>query len=70
MGAAEYSLNLSTTRYRGGVTTYLEVITAQGLALSDERTAVHTPGRRMVASVLLVKALGGGWNASDLQARN
>ncbi len=70
VAAAEHSLNLSTTRYRGGVTTYLEVITAQGLALSDERTAVQILGRRMVASVLLIKALGGGWNASNLQARN
>ncbi len=46
--------------------TYLEVITAQSLALSDERTAVEISGRRMVDSVLLIKALGGGWKVTSL----
>jgi NodT family efflux transporter outer membrane factor (OMF) lipoprotein len=64
--AAEHSLALSNNRYRGGVTTYLEVITAQTTALGNERTAVQISGRRMVDSVLLVKALGGGWNAASL----
>jgi len=69
VAAAENSLNLSLTRYRGGVTTYLEVTTAQGLALSDERTAVQILGRRMTASVLLIKGLGGGWDSSSLPAK-
>jgi NodT family efflux transporter outer membrane factor (OMF) lipoprotein len=64
--AAEDSLNLATIRYKGGIASYLEVITAQGAALADERTAVGILTRRMTASVLLVKALGGGWNASQL----
>ncbi|MGA8493685.1 MAG: efflux transporter outer membrane subunit [Terriglobales bacterium] len=66
VAAAEHSLSLSNTRYKGGVTAYLEVITAQTTALANERTAVQISGRRMVASVLLVKALGGGWDASSL----
>jgi NodT family efflux transporter outer membrane factor (OMF) lipoprotein len=66
VAASEHSLDLSITRYRGGVTTYLEVITAQSIALTNERTAVQILGRRMTASVLLVKALGGGWNSSSL----
>ena len=66
VAAAEHSLALSNNRYRGGVTTYLEVITAQATALSNERTAVQISGRRMVDSVLLIKALGGGWNAASL----
>ena len=66
VAAAEHSLALSNNRYRGGVTTYLEVITAQTTALADERTAVQISGRRMVDSVLLIKALGGGWNAASL----
>jgi NodT family efflux transporter outer membrane factor (OMF) lipoprotein len=66
VAAAEHSLALSNNRYRGGVTTYLEVITAQTTALGNERTAVQISGRRMVDSVLLVKALGGGWNAASL----
>jgi len=66
VAAAQHSLSLSETRYRGGVTNYLEVTTAQSAALADERTAVDILARRMAASVLLVKALGGGWNASQL----
>ena len=66
VAAAEHSLALSNNRYRGGVATYLEVITAQSAALSDERTAVELSGRRMTDSVLLIKALGGGWDASSL----
>ena len=64
--AAERSLQLSTNRYKGGVVTYLEVLTAQSTALSNERIAVDISRRRMAASVLLVKALGGGWNAANL----
>lgn len=64
--ASEHSLELSTTRYKGGVTTYLEVTTAQELALSDERVAVEILSRRMTASVQLIQALGGGWDASSL----
>ena len=66
VAAAEHSLALSNNRYKGGVTTYLEVITAQATALGDERTAVQISGRRMVDSVLLIKALGGGWDAASL----
>lgn len=66
--AAQHSLDLSTTRYKGGVTTYLEVITAQSLALSDQRTLVQIAGERMNASVALIRALGGGWQASSLPA--
>jgi NodT family efflux transporter outer membrane factor (OMF) lipoprotein len=66
VAAAERSLALSKNRYTGGVTTYLEVITAQTTALADERSAVQVSGRRMISSVLLVKALGGGWDASSL----
>jgi NodT family efflux transporter outer membrane factor (OMF) lipoprotein len=65
-GAAEHSLALSNNRYKGGVATYLEVITAQSIALSDERTAVDIAGRRMAASVSLIKALGGGWSTANL----
>ena len=64
--AAEHSLELSTNRYKGGVATYLEVITAQSIALTDQRAAVEIAGRRMAASVSLIKALGGGWNAANL----
>jgi NodT family efflux transporter outer membrane factor (OMF) lipoprotein len=64
--AAQRSLQLSLQRYSGGVTSYLEVTTAQTAALSDEVTAVNILGRRMVAAVQLVQALGGGWDTSQL----
>jgi NodT family efflux transporter outer membrane factor (OMF) lipoprotein len=64
VAAAEHSLSLSITRYKGGVTNYLEVTTAQSAALSNEVTAVNLLSRRLSASVLLVKAIGGGWDVS------
>jgi NodT family efflux transporter outer membrane factor (OMF) lipoprotein len=67
--AAQRSLDLSVTRYQGGVTTYLEVITAQNAALADEVTAVNILGRRMASAVLLIQALGGGWDKADLPQR-
>jgi outer membrane protein TolC len=58
---AEMTLLIALNRYRGGVTTYLEVITAQNAALVAERTAVDLLTRRMTTAVLLIRALGGGW---------
>jgi NodT family efflux transporter outer membrane factor (OMF) lipoprotein len=69
VAAAEKYLALANTRYAGGVTSYLEVTTAQSAALSDEVTAVNILGRRMVAAVTLVQALGGGWDRSALPER-
>lgn len=65
--AAERSLALSNNRYRGGVASYLEVAIAQSAALNNARIAVEIQGRRMVASVLLIKALGGGWDSGALR---
>jgi NodT family efflux transporter outer membrane factor (OMF) lipoprotein len=67
--AAQRSLALSIKRYRGGVTSYLEVITAQNAALTDEVTAVNILGRRMANTILLIQALGGGWDRSSLPPR-
>jgi len=63
--AAETVLTLAINRYKGGVTTYLEVITAQSAALNAERNAVDILTRRMTAAVLLIKALGGGWRVAS-----
>ncbi|MFZ0584222.1 MAG: efflux transporter outer membrane subunit [Candidatus Acidiferrales bacterium] len=67
--AAQKYLALANTRYTGGVTSYLEVTTAETAALSDEVTAVNILGRRMVSAVSLVQALGGGWDRSALPVR-
>jgi outer membrane protein TolC len=64
--AAQKYLELADTRYKGGVTSYLEVTTAESAALSDEVTSVNILGRRMLNAVLLVQALGGGWDSSAL----
>jgi NodT family efflux transporter outer membrane factor (OMF) lipoprotein len=64
--SAQESLELFTNRYTGGLDPYLQVITAQTIALGNERNDVDILRRRMDASVLLVKALGGGWNVSQL----
>ncbi|MGO9640440.1 MAG: efflux transporter outer membrane subunit [Candidatus Acidiferrales bacterium] len=66
VSASQHSLDLSTTRYKGGVAGYLEVITAQSSALADQLVAEQIRARRMTAAVLLIKALGGGWDASSL----
>ena len=70
VAAAEHSLALSQNRYQGGVTSYLEVTTAQTVALANERAEVQIAGRRMVDSVLLIKALGGGFDAASLSNLN
>jgi len=61
------ALDIANSRYVGGVTTYLDVITAQSTLLSNERLATQLLGQQMVTSVYLVKALGGGWDASEIQ---
>jgi len=64
--AARRSLTLATNRYTGGVATYLEVISAQSAELASERVQIGIETRRKTATVLLLKAVGGGWNASSL----
>jgi NodT family efflux transporter outer membrane factor (OMF) lipoprotein len=66
VNAAGRSVFLTLNQYQAGTLGYLNVITAQTIALNDELTAIQILGQRMTAAVLLVQALGGGWNASDL----
>jgi multidrug efflux system outer membrane protein len=61
------ALDIANSRYVGGVTTYLDVITAQSTLLTNERLATQLLGQQMVTSVYLVKALGGGWDVSQIQ---
>jgi len=64
--SAEESLQLFTSRYEGGVDNYLQVITAQTVLLTNQRNDIDIRRRRIDASVLLVKAVGGGWDVSQL----
>jgi NodT family efflux transporter outer membrane factor (OMF) lipoprotein len=64
--AAQNALDISTYQYKAGVVNYLTVITEQAILLQDQVQALNILTRRMSASVLLVEALGGGWNASKL----
>jgi outer membrane protein, multidrug efflux system len=63
---AERSLTLANARYTGGLVTYLDVITAQEQVLTNERLAAQIKGQRLVTAVLLVKAVGGGWDSASL----
>ena len=60
------ALTIANNRYVGGVTTYLDVITAQTTLLANQRLATQLLGQQMVSAVFLVKALGGGWEASEI----
>ncbi len=64
--SAEQSLDLFNIRYEGGVDTYLQVITSQTAALNNQRNDIDIQRRRLEASVLLFKALGGGWTTAQL----
>lgn len=66
VSAAQNSFDVSNARYTGGVTSYLEVLTAEATLLEDQRAAIDILTRRFAASVGLVRALGGGWDASQL----
>jgi NodT family efflux transporter outer membrane factor (OMF) lipoprotein len=63
---AQHSLDLSTRQYKEGLTTYLTVITAQATELANQRTAADITTRQFSSSVQLVKALGGGWDTTQL----
>jgi NodT family efflux transporter outer membrane factor (OMF) lipoprotein len=63
VNAAQDALDIANEQYRAGTVEYLQVITAQATALQARRTALDILTRRLVASVLLVEALGGGWTA-------
>jgi NodT family efflux transporter outer membrane factor (OMF) lipoprotein len=64
--AAQQTVVVVTNQYKAGVSSYLDVIVAQTAALNNERTAINILGNRLNASVLLIKALGGGWNVAKL----
>jgi len=66
VAAARESVELTTNQYKAGIVSYLNVVAVQTVALNNDRTAVGILGQRLTASVLLVKALGGGWDASAL----
>jgi multidrug efflux system outer membrane protein len=66
--AARRTLDISTSRYAGGLVSYLDVVTAQQNLLNNEQEMAVIHGQKLVTSVLLIKALGGGWDASSLSA--
>jgi len=68
--AARKQLEIASNRYRDGLITYLEVATAENIVLNIERTAVQLHGQRLVSTVALIKALGGGWQNPDFSTQN
>ncbi|MDY0744364.1 efflux transporter outer membrane subunit [Paucibacter sp. R3-3] len=69
VAASREAERVALSQYRAGTTTYLSVITAQTLSLTNERTALQLVGRQYAASVALIKATGGGWQAEPLATR-
>jgi hypothetical protein len=63
--SARESLTITLNQYRAGTANYLAVVVAQAIALTNERAALAIQSRRLSASVALIKALGGGWNAAS-----
>jgi len=70
VNAAKRAYDQAETRYKGGIATYLEVITAQNVYLQTQSTAIDIRTRRMTASVRLIQALGGGWEGFAQTASN
>jgi NodT family efflux transporter outer membrane factor (OMF) lipoprotein len=68
VNASRRALNIATSRYTGGLVSYLDVVSAQQNLLNNEQQLAILQGQKLVTSVLLVKALGGGWDASSLAA--
>src|SRR5205085_4800481 len=66
--ASRRNLDISPNRYKGGLVSYLDVVNAQQNVLTNEQELAILQGQKLVTSVLLVKALGGGWDASSLAA--
>lgn len=65
--SSQTALRLSLSQYRGGMITYLQVVSTQTAALTNESNAIRTRGQSLIAAVNLIKALGGGWRASDMR---
>jgi NodT family efflux transporter outer membrane factor (OMF) lipoprotein len=66
VAAAQQSVDIANIQYTGGLVSYLQVVTAQTSLLQNQRSAIDILTRRLVASVSLIQALGGGWDASQL----
>lgn len=66
VASAQHSFDLANTRYQGGVTSYLEVLTAETALLTNQRTLIGLRTRQFVSSLALIRALGGGWDTSQL----
>jgi NodT family efflux transporter outer membrane factor (OMF) lipoprotein len=66
VAAAQHSLDLSNQRYKGGATNYLEVLVAESALLTNQRTSTDLKTRQFAASVGLIRALGGGWDVTQL----
>jgi len=64
--SARESVALTTNQYKAGIVAFLNVVTVQAVALQSERNSVELAGRRLAATIALIKALGGGWQATDL----
>jgi multidrug efflux system outer membrane protein len=70
VASAQRAADLAAQRYRAGIVSYLEVVDANRAALAAQRNQAQLAGQRLIASVQLIKALGGGWTDEQLLARS
>ncbi len=68
--SARRATELATQRYRSGIVAYIEVVDASRDALTAERANAQLAGQRLITTVQLIKALGGGWNEQEMVARD
>jgi multidrug efflux system outer membrane protein len=68
--SARRATDLATERYRSGIVGYIEVVDASRDALTAERANAQLAGQRLITTVQLIKALGGGWNENELAAKD
>jgi multidrug efflux system outer membrane protein len=66
--SARRAQELATQRYRSGLVAYIEVVDASRDALTAERANAELAGQRLIATVQLIKALGGGWDQRPIVA--
>lgn len=66
VAAASESVKITTNQYKTGIVSYLNVVTVQATALANERTQIDILNRQTIATITLIKALGGGWNSAEL----
>ena len=68
--SSQQAVQIATNQYKAGLVTFLDVVNVETIALNNERTALNVQSSRLAAAVLLIKALGGGWDSGQLESQS